>query len=350
MRLLVITQTVDERNPVLGFFDEWLKELAPSFDAMEVVCLQEGAHSLPESVQIHSLGKERRRVPSIVYIVRFYHTLWRLRGSYDAVFVHMNEEYVLLAGWIWMIKKIPVFMWRNHYAGSLRTWFASLFATKTLCTSRYSYTARFKKNILMPVGVDIERFPFSPATHEPNTILFLARMSPSKRPELLIDALQILASKGISFTASFYGDPAQEDASYYASLKDRAVFHNIDTRVFFHPAISHARTSAVFATHDIFVNTSRSGMFDKTLFEAGATGALVVASSLDFAEKVSPELIFEDGSVEDLAYVLENLLRKKLDEKNELREQLRAYAQEQSLTRLAKLLSTVILASPDTHS
>lgn len=345
MRLLVIAQTVDVKNPVLGFFHEWLVALAPSFTSLQVICLYEGEHMLPETVQVHSLGKERGEKHSLLYAIRFYHTLWRLRGSYDAVFVHMNEEYVLLAGWIWMIQKIPVFMWRNHYAGSLRTWLASLFVTKTLCTSRYSYTARFKKNILMPVGVDIERFPFSPATHKPRTMLFLARMAPSKQPELLIDALGLLAKKGISFTATFCGDPAPGDDAYYESLKDRAAYNGVDRRVFFLKGVPHAQTSSLFSTHEIFVNTSRSGMFDKTLFEAAATGALVVASSLDFADSVPEELSFTDADPNDLCLKLENLIGSSEEHKQALRKNLREYAEKQSLSELSQQISSVILTS-----
>ena len=71
MKVLVLTQTVDTEDPILGFMHRWIEELASKYERIEVVCLREGNHNLPKNVFIHSLGKEGGR-SRIKYVLRFY--------------------------------------------------------------------------------------------------------------------------------------------------------------------------------------------------------------------------------------------------------------------------------------
>lgn len=304
MRLLVVTQAVDTADPVLGFFVRWIEELATRVRRVEVICLSKGKHSLPDTVSVHSLGKEKGEKPSVLYALYFFMLAWRLRREYDSVLVHMNQEYLLIAGWLWWLLGKRVYFWRNHYAGSLLTDLAVMYSTKVFCTSKHSYTARYAKTVLMPVGVDTTRFkPSSLVKRELHSILFLARMAPSKRPEVLLDALLELARDGVAFSASFIGSPGTGDESFYAALMERA--KPLGTRVSFLPAISHEDTPDHYRAHEIFVNCSRSGMFDKTLFEAAACGCVVLAASDDFAA-LMPDAHFEHAG--ELVSKLSNLL------------------------------------------
>ena len=102
MKLLITTQAVDLDDPVLGFFHRWIEELSKRFDTISVICLKEGRHSLPANVSVYSLGKEGG-VSRIAYVLNFYRYIWKLRNDYDAVFVHMNQEYVLLGWKFWWL-------------------------------------------------------------------------------------------------------------------------------------------------------------------------------------------------------------------------------------------------------
>jgi glycosyltransferase involved in cell wall biosynthesis len=134
-------------------------------------------------------------------------------------------------------------------------------------------------------------------------------MSPSKHPDVLIEALGLLAKNKETFTASFYGDPLPEDAIYYESLKTRVVELGIKDRITFHAGIPNSETPRVYQAHDIFVNCSQSGMFDKTLFEAAACGCLVVASSKDFAALAGENFFFADESESLAARLRQSLLQ-----------------------------------------
>jgi glycosyltransferase involved in cell wall biosynthesis len=309
MRLLIVTQAVDTYDPVLGFFHRWIEELATHYEHVEVICLREGKHALPNSVRVHSLGKESGRKSRLRYALRFLALVARLRSEYDMVLVHMNQEYVLLGGFVWKLFGKRIYMWRNHYAGSWLTALAVALCTKVFCTSAYSYTAKFKKAVLMPVGVDTDTFKPVPETKRvPHSILSLGRIAPSKNIHVLISALRTLNEQQIDFTCDIYGDALPKDTPYLEGLKKSVAEARLSERVHFLGPVKHTDTPAVYSAHQIFVNTSRSGMYDKTILEAAACGCVVLASSRDFAKLADIEFSFREGDVAELAEKLEGHL------------------------------------------
>ena len=116
LKLLIITQAIDLDNPVLGFFHRWVGEFSKHNEKLTVICLEKGKYNLPANVEVLSLGKEEGS-SRFKYLWCFYKYLWRERTNYDVVFVHMNQEYILLAGWWWRLTGKKVVLWRNHQAG-----------------------------------------------------------------------------------------------------------------------------------------------------------------------------------------------------------------------------------------
>jgi glycosyltransferase involved in cell wall biosynthesis len=153
---------------------------------------------------------------------------------------------------------------------------------------------------------------------------------------MLIDALGMLLAKGISFTSSVYGSPLLEDESYYESLKVRAESAGLHDRIRFYPGIPHSATPAIYAAHDIFVNCSPSGMFDKTLFEAAAAGCRVIAASEDFRDAAG-DMAYAP-TVNILAERLQEVLEADDDELVRSRLHMHALSKEESLATLADRL------------
>ena len=104
MKLLIITQKVDKQDAVLGFFHRWLLEFTKNFEKITVICLERGVFDLPHNAKVLSLGKEQGK-SRVKYLWNFYKYIWSERKNYDTVFVHMNQEYVLLGAPIWKIQK-----------------------------------------------------------------------------------------------------------------------------------------------------------------------------------------------------------------------------------------------------
>lgn len=344
MRILFITQTIDRNDPYLSFVQRWLAAFAREFESIVAICLKKGDYSLPKNVKVLSLGKEKRR-SRLSYVFLFYKYLWRERNNYDAVFVHMNQEYVLLAGWWWKLTGKKVFIWRNHYAGSIFTDMAAAFCTSVFCTSRFSYTAKYERTILMPVGVDTDFWkPITGVACVPRSILFFARMSPSKRPDILIEALGILAKKGIEFTASFIGDALPKDAGYRDDLKKRATELGLDKKIFFKPGVPNDRTPAIYSAHELFINLSPSGMFDKTIFEAMACDTVTLACSEDLKGKVSDDFLFEKAEPAEVADKIARALSLDPAARAQVTASMRALAESQGLGMLARKIRETMSA------
>lgn len=307
MKLLVITQKVDSQDPILGFFHRWLEEFAKHCEQVVVICLQKGHYDLPNNVKVYSLGKEQK-ISKWRYILNFYKILFKERKNYQSVFVHMNQEYVLLAGLIWRLTGKKIILWRNHPAGDFLANIAIALAQVVCCTSKQSYTARFKKTKIMPVGIDTDQYSrLDDIVKQKNSILFLGRISPIKHPEILLQALEILHQRGINFSAHFFGEPLAKHQEFYESLKEQTKNKGLDKMVFWHSSVLPQDTAKIYNQFEIFVNLTTSGSFDKTIFEAMACQTIILASNESLRGEISPQLIFEYQDSQDLADKIQNI-------------------------------------------
>ncbi len=331
MKLLIITQKVDRNDPVLGFFHRWIEVFSKNYEEVIVICLLQGEAKLPNNVRVLSLGKENGE-SKIKYIINFYKYIIQERDNYDKVFVHMNQEYILLAGIIWKILNKDIFMWRNHNIGNKLTDIAASFCKKVFCTSRFSYTAKYKNTELMPVGVDLENFKANPNINRiPNSILSLGRIAPSKNIDILVDAL--VEMKNTDIVASIYGDSLLQDNTYYSELKRKGENH-----VDFYKGIPNTETIKVYSAYGIFVNLSSSGMYDKTIFEAIACGCLILASNDNLRGQISDDFIFHERDKAEFISKLNKLLSYGDKQIAEARVELNNFVKNHSLNSLGQKL------------
>ena len=340
MRVLICTQKVDRDDDVLGFMHGWLNAFAKVFSEVSVIALGVGEYSLPANVRVFSLGKERG-VGHVGYIVNFYKTLWRLRGQYDAVLVHMNTEYALLGGLFWLLARKSLFLWYNHKEASLTSRTAFLFPKRIFYTSPFAATSRFKKAVRMPVGVDTEVFRRLPdIAPKSNTILFLGRLSPVKKLDVLLDALAILSEKGVPFSLNVYGNTSERDAAYAASARARA--EAFGDRVVFRGPVSNSETPSIYNAHAVYVNLTSAGSFDKTIIEAMACGTPAIVSNESLHGEVPDMFIVKQDDSVDLARTLERVLTGAKEYRG-AGEELRAYAvKHHALVALSKRLKDTI--------
>lgn len=294
MRLLICTQAVDLDDPVLGFFHGWIAAFAVQHEAVHVVCLKEGAHTLPANVTVHSLGKESRR-SRVRYLARFFRYAWTLRGEYDAVFIHMNEEYVLLGGILWRLLGKRVVLWRNHKVGTWRTRLAVALSHAVCHTSPEAFVARFSKARIMPIGIDTT--VFAPGNASPDSILFLGRLDPVKKPEAFLEALRRLVDAGVTVHADVYGDPSPGNGQYAEGLRARYASLPCIT---FHHAVPNRVTPELYRSHAIYVNLTPAGSFDKTIGEAMASGCVVVVVNTALRGIIHDQFLVGDGLVESV--------------------------------------------------
>ena len=279
MKLLVVTQKVDRSDPILGFFHRWIEEFAKQYEFVTVICLELGEYRLPKNVKALSLGKECQDniltlEKRIRYMWRFYKYIWQERKNYDAVFVHMNQEYILLGGVFWRFLGKKITMWRNHGFGNLSTRFAVLISNKIFYTSPSSFTARFKKSVQMPVGIDTNFFKPNPSvTRVPNSVLFLGRISPVKKVLEFVEWFNALEDM---FTATVAGAALPKDEYYEKLVRAKA-----SERIKFIGAVNQDQALKLYQSHEIYVNKTPAGSFDKTILEAAACGMKLMVDNPD---------------------------------------------------------------------
>ncbi len=330
MKLLILTQAIDKEDPILGFFHHWVEEFSKNFDQVLVICLYKGKYNLPQNVRVISLGKESGR-SKLKYVFNFYKYIWQERKNYDTVFVHMNQEYVLLGSFLWKLWHKTIFLWRNHPMGDFKTKIAVWMSNMVMCTSEFSYTARFSKTVIMPVGINTEVFKRDTnIKRQPKSVLVFGRISPVKKLDVFLEACLLLKKKNIIFTADIVGDALPIHQDYYDKLKKRA--EDIKDIVFFKPAISNIEAPKLYNKYEVYVNLTPSGSFDKTILEASASETIVLFSNKSATSLLGEDFAFTESDPRSLAKKLEIILglsekskkligqtmRRKIKEKHEL--------------------------------
>ena len=321
MRLLILTQKVDRNDDVLGFMHGWINEFAKKCEKITVICLKKGEVSLPANVKVLSLGKETVE-SRVKYLVNFYKYIFQERKNYDAVFVHMNPEYVVLGGLPWKLFGKKISLWYVHKKVSWRLKLAEKLVDKIFTVSEKSINLKSKKITGIGHGINLDLFRkldvFSPP---PDSVLYLGRISPVKKIENLIKAAGVLNKKGVNFNLDIVGNPVnKEDFEYEARLKQI-----VGEGVLFLPAVKNREAPEIYNHHELTVNLTPTGSFDKVILEAMACERLVLVCNKSFEEVLPSKFLFQEKDSQDLAKKLEIILDIPQNEKVNYGKQFREY-------------------------
>lgn len=278
-RILVVTQILDREHPILGFFHRWVEEFAEHTENLNVIALQVGEYQLPENVSVYSLGKEDGS-GKIERIVRFYKYVWSLRDEYDAVFVHMNPEYVVLAGLLWRVMGKQVALWYTHKSVDLKLKIASFFVDLIFTASPESFRLRSKKLHVMGHGIDVERLPLRKEHDDDDITEFITvgRIGVVKNIKVQIEALAHLPNN-LKWHFTIVGGPATEkDKLYEMELESLVKELGLSSKITFSGPVPHRDALQKMSESDIFLHTSKTGSLDKVLLEALGVGLKVISS------------------------------------------------------------------------
>lgn len=343
-RLLFITQKIDRNDDLLGVYHEWVADLASRFKEVTVICLYKGESELPPNVAVYSLGKEGG-VPffrKIAYLVRFYATLFSLRGRYDTVFVHMNKEYIALAGLFWKMAGMPVFFWYNHPQADWLARFAFSFSRFVFHTSPYAASAHLPHAVKMPIGIAVPS-QLSLKHKRTGKIVYLGRISQVKRVGELIEAAKKIS---ILFSLEIVGAPVdrESDRVYYKKLRSSA--EPLGERIRFSPPVGNRDAGVLFEEADASVNLTDVGSMDKTIFESMAHGCPVVTSNPAVREML-PErwravLCVDSLDPEEIATKIEKIFALSEEEYESLRRDLFLIAQKQGISAVGEKLAALV--------
>lgn len=301
MKLLIITQKIDENDDILGFFCGWIKEFSKQAKSIAVISQYVGKYDFPENVEIFSLGKEKGR-SKIRQLFNFYKLLFKNLPKIDAIFVHMIPLWVVLGEPFFKIYQKKVYLWYTHKSVNLKLKLAEKFVEKIFTASMESCRLKSDKIVIIGHGIDIEKFESHPRSKkEKLKIISAGRITPIKNYEILIEAAKILKNKNFDFEIKIAGKPIlEQDKVYSEKLKNLIKEKNLEDKINFVGSIPYRNVDIFYQSGDLFVNFSDTGSMDKAVLEAMASGLLVLTSNEAF-KKILSEKYFVNKNPEEIA-------------------------------------------------
>jgi len=289
LNILVFTQRVDSSDDVLAAFYYWWEKLAQRVGQVNIVCLFEGEHHLPENVKVFSLGKEKGRT-RLKYIWRVYKYFWALRKTTDVIFVHMNEVYIFLLWPLAKIYKIPIVFWKAH-GGKLPHIKKAIFMADKIVTSGVkTFEYETPKKVIIGQGVNVDFFqpaqrPVNSAGDSKFHVLAVGRPSPVKHYDVLVESANILINrqgqKDIFF--EIVGNSQNEkEAKHQKDLKQKIQDYNLTNYFLISPGVPFGQIKQKYEECSCLVNLTDPASLEKVVLEAMAMEKPVITSNEAF--------------------------------------------------------------------
>jgi len=339
MKVLICTQIVDSTDPALGFFHAWIEEFSRGAEEVHVVCLKEGEHAFPSNVFVYSLGKEKG-TSRLKRVWRVYRYVWILRNRYEAVFVHMNPEYVVLAGLLWRLLGKHIGLWYTHRTVDLKLRVATLLMHQGFTGSKESFQIDSPKILVTGQGVDTTIFvPNETPAPRPLTLVVVGRIAPIKNLELAIDTFAEVHKTTPDARLAIVGAPVKpEDFVYQEHIRAYSESKGLTAHIDMLGGKDSLGVLQVLRSSDIFLHTSQTNSADKTIVEAMAVGVYVLTSSPVYVKDI-PSSCAQPPDAEAYAREIQRFVALPQSERKAITQALRQAAIERhSLARLIKLI------------
>ncbi|MAU08425.1 MAG: hypothetical protein CL607_01285 [Anaerolineaceae bacterium] len=343
LRLLLFNLVTDADHLVLAFTTDWINELAPYCEYIDVVTMQVGRLAVADNVRVFSVGRELgysepRRA------VEFYRILRNLRSEreYDACFAHMMPLFAVMGAPL--LRGIPITTWYTHRQRSTTLRLATAASHRVISAVASSFPYDTDKLRPLGHGIDTDFFvPPAQAHDKPPRVVQVARLTPIKNQHILLNAAATLDCEVV-----LVGDTAEGySTDYREELKQLAVELGMTERVTFTGRQTPEQVRNWYQNATLAINLSPPGLFDKAALEAMACGLPTLVSNDAFADLTGPQRmllhISAPDATEELRQHLTTLLALTPLQRQQIGQQLRAgVVAHHSLQQLAKKVISVL--------
>ncbi|MBI1813320.1 glycosyltransferase family 4 protein [Candidatus Peregrinibacteria bacterium] len=286
MKLLIVTQKADRKDPILGFFRRWIEEFAKHCEQVTVIAQSVGDHALPKNVRVLSLEKEKGR-SRLSQILRFRTLIKEIEHSYDVVLVHMTPVWAVIGSGIWRRLGKRTFLWYEARGGGWALRIAERCVGKIFSASAYGMPFQSTKHVVIGHGIDTEFFHPSAEPRDPHLLCSVGRVTRSKNLDLIARAFAELPS---AYRMEIAGGAIRvDDKHYQAELEKFAEQKNISGRFSMrnHNAENVRR---LLQKAILFMHASMTAL-DKALLEAMACECPVLSSAEAARAVLPPECL-----------------------------------------------------------
>ncbi|MBP9774087.1 MAG: glycosyltransferase family 4 protein [Candidatus Peribacteraceae bacterium] len=266
MTLLFITQKLHGQDV---FTVLWIRAFMRRGYTVKVICLE--ATDAMYDFEVLSLGKEKG-ASKFSQILTFWKLISHLQ--YDRVFIHMTPVWGAIGAPVWIMKKIPVYLWYTHYKMQFGLKMLGLYGKRFFCATPQSLP-QFEgspKKVVVGHGIDVDVWKkCDNVAADSRTLLVVHRLSRSKRLELILRAMTLLPD----YSLDIYGIDAEAD--YAKEMKDLSSELKLNNRVIFHGTKPMNELADLYAQHRLILNMA-SQTIDKTMLEAMTCGCYPVTT------------------------------------------------------------------------
>ena len=316
MKLVVITQRVDESDPALGATVPKLRALAARVDELVVLALSAQPTDLPENVRVRTFGGSGQAVRGAKLAAALAP---ELRRRPVAVLAHMSPIYAVIAAPLVRARRAPLLLWFTHWRASSTLRLAERLVTRVVTVDSTSFPLASSKVVPVGHGIDVDAIDVARRADDGVLrLLALGRTSPAKGLTTILDAV-----------ASLEGAPVELEIRG-PSLTPEEVRHRDDLLArgaHVEGPVPYGEVGALFGRVDALVNNMRAGALDKVVYEAAAAALPVLVASPGFDPLVGglePPLRFAQDDAESLAGRILGLAAAGAGERHAIGDELRA--------------------------
>jgi glycosyltransferase involved in cell wall biosynthesis len=308
VRLLLINFAMDPGSPVLGWQQNVARRLAARCDRVVILTERSAPCDLPANVEVHCVPR-LLTTPLRIFGVRWLMNIpvwrWCARERFDAVFVHMNADWVYRLAPCWRRFQIPVLLWYAHRSVTNRLRRSHAHAACVITSTPEGFRIPSPKVRVIGQGVDTDLFTLPATRPESTTIVAVGRVSRIKSVDLMLEAMAWLNAHAprIPFKLRIVGPTlTRDDRAYRAELDDLVRRHGLADVVTFEGPRPMAALPEVYASAFLHLSLIGTGAIDKGILESLASGCPTMSSNESVFPLLDtlPSLVVRDQTPEGI--------------------------------------------------
>jgi glycosyltransferase involved in cell wall biosynthesis len=326
MRLIVVTQSVDPGDPVLGATVAKITALAGRVDEVVVLADRAVPGALPSNCRVRLFGSRSRVGRGVRFGAALLSEL-RRRPRPAAVLAHMCPIYAVLAAPVARPLGTRVMLWYAHWNRTRTLDLAVRLSNVVTSVDERSVPVRSAKVAGIGHGIEVADFTCAEPPSGPPRAIALGRYSAAKGLETIVRAVALARGRGLDARLACHGTAGHPgEREHLRQLRALVEALGVGDAVTLGPPLPRTEIPALLASSSVLVNNMRPGAPDKVVYEACAACRPVLVSNPSFAELldgVDPALRFPLDDAEALADAFEHVARLSVDEATAIGQRLR---------------------------